>query len=580
MQNFDSLGDFVSSLNDHNLEFLFVGACEGGYCERNSLKTEVEKLAGAVAGQDRINRIFTILLNKGGSGAGQCIEDMEAILKESGMPQAHKERVLKLLDIALARVLRSIASDRARRSHPQNLRHILSYFSGRRAHLLLIIESLLHIIAREKDFAIQERARASRVLVNNYHIEAIFIYLATDAAFTPEKRKFVFSWLTAYQKVFRKIQEIIYDTREDKLKAAETWFDISFKELKKAGRVPVDDHTIPPFVDSFIEHAVAGNQKGLEAAGRALVLMVNNEDTLWMVQARVGEMPEVEKDPVTVKRLYYYLYTIMQEYREICEGEAESLGWIGDNLSVMSQEIRESEYMVAAKHRGDGKTPILGELIQHGLLPETAKNLEESNLTHLFEIWPIPVNSQKIFNTICLLKDMIPSGREYMVNHFLYREKVLEFLMRLERIGIKVIKADELPLMTNSVQLNAMNFFKEGVYLGSTGHWNGQNRKPPSVICCTKPHALGNCIGQALRHVVLRVFLGTGEFYESPFVLDSTQRFGQMDEEGGAQALIMRPGLFLLDIPEEIRDVWKNQQERQMKLKLGQVIDDRIKLEA
>jgi hypothetical protein len=124
-----------------------------------------------------------------------------------------------------------------------------------------------------------------------------------------------------------------------------------------------------------------------------------------------------------------------------------------------------------------------------------------------------------------------------------------------------------------------LGLFKEGIYMGSTGHWKTPIQKPPSILCCTNPHSIGNCRGQMLRHVVMRVFLGTGEFYESPFVLDSTLRYGQWDEEGGVAALVMRPGLFLIEIPPHIIEHWTAVQKNQMKGRLGNIVADKIRKE-
>jgi hypothetical protein len=79
-----------------------------------------------------------------------------------------------------------------------------------------------------------------------------------------------------------------------------------------------------------------------------------------------------------------------------------------------------------------------------------------------------------------------------------------------------------------------------------------------------------------MRHVFLRVFLGTGEFYESPFVLDSTLRYGSVDEEGLLDGLVIRPGLFLLDIPQKIVEQWGRTQQRQLSAGLENRITKRI----
>jgi hypothetical protein len=279
------------------------------------------------------------------------------------------------------------------------------------------------------------------------------------------------------------------------------------------------------------------------------------------------------------EKIYHSIYSIMYAYRKICTQMNVEHPQLKAMFSSISRDRRVAETILTHAPISENKSPILGSRSVHPLLDETRRNLKESNLTHLFEIWPIPEASQRLFNEICRLKFMIPQESDYIINHFLYREKFLEFLMRLDRVGIKVNKNPHLPLITNAYQLDTLGFFREGAYLGSTGHWKAQIQKPPSVICCTNPHALGNCVGQPLRHIVMRVFLGTGEFYESPFILDSTLRYGQMDEEGGIQALFMRPGLFIIDVPSAIEEHWKKVQSHQIKTKLGDIIKEKIRVE-
>jgi hypothetical protein len=187
--------------------------------------------------------------------------------------------------------------------------------------------------------------------------------------------------------------------------------------------------------------------------------------------------------------------------------------------------------------------------------------------------------SQEIFNAVCSLKEKLSDDPDIQFNQLLFQEKVLEFLMRLERLGIRVVKDPRLPMITNAFQLNAFNLFRRGLYIGSTGCWQCPNQIPPSVICCTNPHSIMNCLGHKERHIFLRVFLGTGEFYESPFILDSTLRYGSLDEEGLLDGLVIRPGLFLLDIPDETVKIWRETEHVQLSTTLDHTIRERIAFE-
>lgn len=566
---------FIRNLNDHGLRFLFSDHIRYQR-DTASIYLDFQDAVQCFQQAGGIESIFEKLLSSDNVDIGLKIENIDNFLAQSGLPENIQAGVNRLLDIVLAKILHQMARDKNRSSHPQNLRHILSYFSQKKPEFLLIVESLLQIIPDQDNFAIEERGRASRTLVNNFKIETLFIYTSRDPNLDENQKQFIFSWLIAFQKVFRKIQEILTSTREEKLEVAKKWFGKNLSELKKDGHMPKADFLIPSFIRDYVESLKEGREEEFQKIGRGLVLSLNNEDILRMLHGYIQNDPGLSQNVELINALYHRLYRIMQEYREICTQQRDALYLIKDTMSAISQERREVEFLVSPEHKQENKTLILGKRTEYELLEETRQNLDESHLQHLYEIWPIPPISQSIFNSICQLKNMIPQGRDYLVNHYLYREKVLEFLMRLERVGIKIIKDPDIALLTNSVQLHIINYFKEGVYLGSTGHWNSQNQKPPSVICCTHPHALGNCLGHMLRHVCLRVFLGTGEFYESPFILDSTQRFGQMDEDAGVDALIMRPGLFLLEIPPVIMEQWQKVQKIQLKSKLEKIIDDKI----
>jgi hypothetical protein len=269
----------------------------------------------------------------------------------------------------------------------------------------------------------------------------------------------------------------------------------------------------------------------------------------------------------------------MQEYRQICTGKKWSEIEIKGKFAAITRERRVTEELTPGKSERIIRTPILGRRSQYDLLNDLKRHIEEGNLHYLFEIWPIPPVSQEILNAICGLREKLSDDPDIQFNQLLFQEKVLEFLMRLERLGIRVVKDSRLPIITNAFQLNAFNLLSKGLYLGSTGCWQCPNQVPPSVICCTNPHSIMNCLGHKERHIFLRVFLGTGEFYESPFILDSTLRYGSVDEEGLPDGLVLRPGLFLLDIPDEIEKIWRETERVQLSTTLDHTIRERIVFE-
>lgn len=587
MNFYEKLFQFIRSIDDHGLQFLFSSGeknnKDGAYWLNTvSIKTRLKDsiyILSTPENEDiqvRLLQEFPETDNY--IDIGQRIINIEDFMDERPAPENVRLPVKHILDVLLAYKLLQIVMDKDRTAHPQNLRHILSYFQEKKPELLLIIKSLLIIIPDQDHFAIEERFRAGRLLVNNYRIETIFIYTSLCVSLDEARKEYVFSWLTSFQKVYRKIHEILFEKQKDKTVAAKKWFGNSITKLKKEGKIPKADHQIPGFLKKFIECFISKQHDEMARVGRCLLIAVKNEDILRIMHRIIHENITLSQNKHAVINLYHEMYTIMNEYRMICTEQQNSVPVMETTLAFISRQTRESEAIVSSEDTN--KTLILGIRTPHKLLDETKKNLYESSLQHLFEIWPIPSISQEVFNTVCKLKTMIPGDKNHLISHFLYREKLLEFLMRLERVGIKIVRKHDLPLITNAVQLNIFGLIKKGLYLGSTGHWNSPNHKPPSIICFTKPNAIGNCLGQPLRHIVLRVFLATGEFYESPFVLDSTQRYGQIEEESSLDSLLIHPGLFFVDIPPAILVNWGKKQQHQLNVKLGSIIEDRIRIES
>ncbi len=584
MADFTPLSEFVNSLNDYGLNFLFSSKGKKSphgahWHDPDTIYKDLERSIQFLNRTNDIRNILRDLTNPDHVNVGQKIEDIKGLQENINLPVDVISAVNTVLNVALASMLQKLVIDRGMSSHPQNLRHILIHFTVKKPELLLIIESLLNIVKEQDHFGIVERSRASKVLINSYRIETLFIYISQNESLKENEKEYVFSWLTAFQKVYIKIQETLFDKQKDKKKVAKEWFNTSSSQLKKDGHILREDYKLPIFINKFINSYLENRPKELQETGRSILLTIKNEDVLRIMHRTIHNDHNLASKPELVRKIYNEMYLIMHDYRKLCTTQRATKPYMEDTLSSFSPQIRESQLISSSTYISSKRTPILGQRNQYVLLEETRKNLEDSGMHHLFEVWPIPETSQEVFNTVCKLKDMIPSGQDHMVCHFLYREKLLEFLMRLERVGIKIVKRSDTPLITNAFQLDAMGVLKKGNYFGSTGHWNSPNQKPPSVICCTNPKALGNCYGHMLRHIAFRVFLATGEFYESPFILDSTQRFGQIDEDAEVESLLMRPGLFMLDIPDRILACWRQEQNRQMDTRLDKIIEDRIKYE-
>ncbi len=495
-------------------------------------------------------------------GEVPVIGDFEQLEGPAGVESDNVVQDL-FLAVWLTRLVQELRDNRER--HPKQLRDLLSLYSEHRPEFLLVIEPLLKIVADQR-FAIIERGRASRALVNSFNIEQILIFAALSPIFTEPEKQYVFSWLTAYQKLYRRLESVIYDQKAEKVTVGEKWFESTLTALRKSGRAPFDVFELSTFIQRYVKAIADNDQDNALDLGRALVLTTNNEDLIRGLHESLQGMGGDQAGPDLIMEVYRFVFDIMQDYRMICIQKKQAQVRIKGTFARISHFRRDMERIMSGEPGKGLSTPVLGRRQEHALGAKTRTNLEIYGLQHLFEIWPLPETSQELFNEVCQLKGMIPSDAGHTMGFLLYIEKFLEFLMRLDRLGIKVIRHEALDdLLTNAYQIHVLHLLKEGMYLGSTGYWRSPNQRPPAVICITNPGALMNCLNLPMRHINFRIFLGTGQFYESPFILDSTERYGSMDEQGGPEQLFMRPGLFFLDIPREIEAHWRRVQETQQK---------------
>jgi len=558
----ESLKKFVQSLDYQSSEFVVLLGATGKHANVASLKKYLEDSLISFSQSQGIKRILYAIISDVKGYVELSPEEIEEHLveiilendysywhqhiKESPSPKDTKNAVLGLIDIVLAKKLQQIVSDRIHKndfSNPHILMNILSYFSEGRPIYILIVDSFIKIILEQDFFDIEERGRACRTLVNNYRIENTLILILNNRNLTNSQKIMICTELRAYKKVYRKLILIKYDQKKEKDTVSEKWFNVTdFDAIKY--------YQAPKIVNDFIA-CILQEDDGSLKLGRTLVLSVDTEDIIRLLYIAMHTHPNVKNDQDVVYKIYKQIYSIMNDYRNICKMEKASERSLKSEFSDRSKESRLTEKaIISAVKRQKDMSPMLGTRTEHPLLPETEQNLEESGMLHLFNIWPISKKSQKLFNIVCKLRARIPEEKEYEIAHLLYREKLLAFLMRLERVGINIAET-ELPLITNAVQMETHNYFRAGQFFGSTGFWQSLSEKPPSINCCAKPHAVGNCLDQPLRHII-----GT-------------------DEDSILDSLFIRPGLFLLDIPQRIKKQWDETQEVQLE-KLKKVISNKI----
>ena len=572
----DSLREYLHSLNYNNFEFVISLGIAPGINDVKSLQKFVEDYLNSFLRSKGVQNILYTLLDEFNMNLGTKKEDIEKLLTEiiltekhsywqryiqdSRSPKQTQKAVFNLINITLAKRLQQIISDRINKrycSNPQDLLQIMSFFNEERPLYVLIVDSLIGIILSDV-FGIAEKGRACRTLINNYRIETTLLYILTNDNLDGYQKDNICSWLRAFQKVYRKFLSILYDRKAENIKVAKQWFN-------RDRIIPIPNTQVPILVAQFIRCLQDNQVDEALVKGRKLILSFDSEDILRLLHTMFQANPTFSSDRNLQKKIYRFFYTITEDYRRLRSKEKSSIETLKSRFSDVSQDRRESESTYSFVRGVEDFTPVHGKLIEHHFIDKTEKNLKEGDMLHLFNMWPIPAASQEVFNKVCELKEHIPSGKEFEIDHFLFRETLLAFLMRLERIGIKIIRKKGLPLITNAVQLNTRHLIRPGTFVGSTGYWEEHTKQPPSVLCFAKPHTIFNCRSEPMIHLVFRVYTGTGELYKSPFKIDSTPRFGKIDEEPGLDSLRIRAGLFLLDIPPNILEHWKKTQQEQLK---------------
>ena len=125
MIDFTLLNDFVHSLNDHGLGFLFSDQIK--YHDTPSIHQKLQESIKCFHQAKGIESIFHKLVSTDNVDIGLKIENIDKFLKKSELPENIQAGINNLLDVILAKILSQMAGDRNRISHPQNLRHILSF---------------------------------------------------------------------------------------------------------------------------------------------------------------------------------------------------------------------------------------------------------------------------------------------------------------------------------------------------------------------------------------------------------------------------------------------------------------------
>ena len=464
------------------------------------------------------------------------------------------------LDMCIVKILTETSGKYRKHVSPQLLLELLNFHKLRTPEFLIIIKPIIQIILdREKNINHVIKSHACEVLINNYEIEAIFIFVSRNTHLKEKGKQVLFQSLTAFQKIYRKFLELRVGIRE-KDSISLNWFGVSYNQLRQKGEWR---DSFSNLVKRFIAYLKKRNKKEALQIGRFLVLRFNNEDILRIIHYEISRDPDLSFERPLAQFIYRQTFKIMQEFRK---------SYISQKVDTeLTRAISETEARTidAMRMVTVGKVPasVVVKRLRKGahslknypILPEFMEKLDEFNLKALFELYPIPAVSQQVFNLLANILDNMELGRDEFFHFIAYMEKLLIFLQRFTEMDIIVEKGSFYGLIKNPYQLNSLNLIKEGTYFASTGLWY-QNTIPPSIIRCISPNAIPNCIGVKDRHIFSRISLLTGGFRGSPFDLDSTNRY-DWDEED--ETCLFRPGYTQISIPQPILERWEETQNIQ-----------------
>ncbi|TRZ50502.1 hypothetical protein D4S03_06610 [bacterium] len=471
-------------------------------------------------------------------------------------------------DICIAKILMNSIGEHHPTISPQLIIELLNFYNRRIPELLILADPILRLILLERD-SVQRQAiktRACAVLINHYEIETLIIYISFHQVFSLEEKQTLFQSLTAFQKIYRKFLEV-HEWIGNKDQISLTWFGKDFDSLKKEAAFRGNFSNL---VDHFFDLLRSNAKQEALQMGRFLVLRFNNEDILRLLHNRM-ETVDLKNNLALKKSIFRRIHSIMKEFRrEYISPKLDT------NLTrfIADLEVQSVESM---RQIIDGKvspTIIRRGLVKEGRLksdyalnPDLAEKLLRHNLTLLFELYPVSPQAQNILFHISQIAEHLELAQEDLVKYIFYLERLLIFLQQLEELKILLIEGTRYGIILNPFQMSSLSMIVEGAYFASTGCWLNSTT-PPSVIRCINPHAIPNCLGILDRHIFSRISLLSGAYCGAPFDLDSTNRYDWDEEPETCQ---IRPGYFLIDIPENLRRSWEKPQAFQRRTLLEKI---------
>jgi hypothetical protein len=489
--------------------------------------------------------------------------DLKIIEKLTRLDLSPQDRLSGIIqDIGIARMFTSITGARHPPVSPQLFLELLNFYNRKIPELLILADPVLRIILREGSPAHRQtiKTRACAVLINHYEIETLIIYISCHRGFSQDEKQILFQSLTAFQKIYRKFLEV-HEWIGNKDRIALTWFGEDFDALKR--KAEFRGH-FPDLADRFLELLQRDAQGEALRMGRFLVLRFNNEDILRLLHNKM-ETGNLGRAAAFRKHLFRRIHSIMQEFRReyisqkldadmtrfISELEVQSV----DSMKQISGGNIPPTVVLRGSARVERPKPV------YFLDPRLAETMQRYNLTLLFDLYPVAPLPQQILLLVSQIAEHLELTGEDLVKFIFYLERLLIFLQQMEELNITIIQGPRYGVILNPFQMNSLSLISEGAYFATTGYWLGSTILP-SVIRCINPRAIPNCLGVLDRHIFSRISVLTGAYCGLPFDLDSTNRY-DWDEE--PEICHIRPGYFLIDIPESLRRSWEKPQAFQRK---------------
>ena len=434
---------------------------------------------------------------------------------------------------------------------------LLHLYNRRIPELLILAGPLLGLILRGGEPAAQQavRTRACALLINHFEIETLITTISFDDSFSEEQKQALFQSLTAFQKIYRKFLEV-HEWIGNKDQISRKWFGMDFDALKKEAAFR---DNISALVDRFLGLLRRRDAREALALGRFMVLRFNNEDILRLIHGKTGA-PDGQGKPGFKRSIFRRIHAVMKEFRQeyISPRLDEELTRFIANLEV--QNVEAMRQMIAGRApQAIARRGAAGEDQSRPEYPldiELAERLQRYNLMHLFDLCPLSPPAQQILSRVSLNAELLGLAKEQLVKFIFHLERLLIFLQQIEELRIPVVEGRRYGIIVNVFQMNSLSMIEEGAYFASTGCWLNTTT-PPSVIRCINPRAIPNCLGILERHIFSRISLLTGAYCGAPFDLDSTNRYDWDEEPETCQ---IRPGYFLIGIPEPVRRAWERTQ--------------------